>query len=559
MIHVREAMAPDVPAIREVFRSCYGTAYSDPNYSDERLLTKLVYSDDALLLVAEDTDSGQVLGTASVILEIGAYADLVGEFGRLAVRPEARNLGVGGLLMRERVRRVQDRLQVGVVEARVAHPYSLRIAEAHQFAPVGFLPLKWRLKDRESLALFARYFGNALELRRNHPRVIPEAHALAHLALQNCGLSPDAIVDEDSTAYPFGGSFELQELTTEGYSALLRIERGRVRRREVFGPMRLHYGFFKLQARKSRYLIAREEGRIAGAVGFTLDPVEKVVRIFELIALHDPVVRPLLGGLDRLCREDWGVQYVEVDVSADAPRMQRTLAELGFLPVAYIPALVFHEVERIDVVKMARLLVPPDISTHTLTPRVSELAEVVVRQFQSRALLSRIAHAVEELPLFRGLDRDQVHRLGGICTVSSFVPGERIFAEGQAGREMHLVLEGEVTIGVAGSPPPVGVVQAGECLGEISLLTAAPHSATATARTPVEVATLRHQELAELIRLRPDIGLHLYRNLAAGLGEKLKRSDACLAAHRDQESGVRSQEARAGGREGEDGVFSTSY
>jgi CRP-like cAMP-binding protein len=58
----------------------------------------------------------------------------------------------------------------------------------------------------------------------------------------------------------------------------------------------------------------------------------------------------------------------------------------------------------------------------------------------------------------------------------------------------------------------------------MSLLTGAPHSATATARTQVEAAVLGHRDLAELIRLRPDIGLQLYRNLAVGMGEKLKRS-----------------------------------
>jgi GNAT superfamily N-acetyltransferase len=524
MITVREARGPDVPAIRDIFLACYEGAYSDPHFSDEQLLTRLVYSDDALVLVAEDTATGKVLGTASVILEVGAYSDLVGEFGRLAVAPAARNQGIGKLLMRERVRRVENRLQVGLVEARVSHPYSIRIAAVHQFALVGFLPLKWVLTQRESLALHVRYFGNALELLNNHPRVIPEAYALAHLALENCGLPRDVIVDEESPPYPAAEGFQVQELTTEGYSTLLRIERGRVRHREIFGPLRLHYGFFKLQAKRSRYLIAREEGRVAGAIGFTVDPTEKVVRVFELIALHDHVIRFLLADLERLCRQDWDVAYVEVDVSAYAPRMQRTLLELNFLPAAYVPALVFHEVERLDVVKMVRLLVGVDVSTDTLAPRAGALANVVLRQFRSRAVLPRIAQAVRELPLFAGLNTEQVGRLAGVCAVSSFEPGEVIFWEGQAGGEMHVVLQGEVAIGMASAAIAVGLVGPGECLGEMSLLTAAPHSATATARTSVETAVMGHRDLTELIRLRPDIGLHLYKNLAVGMGEKLKRS-----------------------------------
>ena len=63
-------------------------------------------------------------------------------------------------------------------------------------------------------------------------------------------MKPDAIVDEEAVAYPPGSAYSLQELTTEGYAALLRIERGRVRNREIFGPLRLHYGLFLVQARK---------------------------------------------------------------------------------------------------------------------------------------------------------------------------------------------------------------------------------------------------------------------------------------------------------------------
>ncbi len=528
MITIREATGRDVPAIRETFLACYGTYYTDPRIYNELQLTRLVYSDSSLVLVAEEDETGRIVGTASVDLEVGAYSDLVGEFGRLAVHPAFRRQEVAKQLLSERLERVRDRLQVGLVEARLDPPYSLFNAEAQGFAVVGFLPMSWLLQRRESLALLASYFGDTLGLRKNHPRVIPEVHALSHLALDNCALRPDTVVDEDAVAYPSGGSFEFEELTADGYAALLRIERGRVRHREVFGPVRLHYGLFKLQARRSRYLIAREGGHIAGAVGFTHDPLGDSVRIFELIALRDEVIRPMLSDLVGMCREQWGVGYLEVDVSAYEPRMQRTLVELGFMPVAYIPALVFHEVERLDVVKMSHLMTSPDVSIDALTPRAKAMADAVLRQFRSREVQPRIVQAVQGLPLFGGLNAEQFNRLAGVCRLTSFEPGEAVFRQGQAGHEMHVVLQGEVAIALADSDAVVGVVRAGECLGEMSLLTAAAHSATATALSPIETAVLGHQDLAELIRLRPDIGLHLYKNLAVGMGEKLKRVDASL-------------------------------
>jgi predicted N-acetyltransferase YhbS len=97
MIIVREATGQDVPAIREIFLASYGTEYTDPRYYDDTLLTKLIYSEDSLLLVAQDTETGEVMGTASVDLEVGAHSDLVGEFGRLAVHPASRQRGIGKL------------------------------------------------------------------------------------------------------------------------------------------------------------------------------------------------------------------------------------------------------------------------------------------------------------------------------------------------------------------------------------------------------------------------------------------------------------------------------
>src|SRR6516165_6863555 len=103
MIDIRIARPADVAAIRAIFQACYGSDYPYAQFYDLEALTRLVYSDHQLLLVAEDTVSHQILGTASVVLEVGAFSDLIGEFGRLAVHPDARQAGVGRLLMNERL------------------------------------------------------------------------------------------------------------------------------------------------------------------------------------------------------------------------------------------------------------------------------------------------------------------------------------------------------------------------------------------------------------------------------------------------------------------------
>lgn len=526
MITIREATDLDAPAIRELFLATYGRDYPYSRYYDVSHIIRMVYSEDTLLLVAEDSETGQVIGTASVILEVGAYSDLVGEFGRLVVHPDARNRGAGKMLLEERLRRVEGRLHVGIVEARLAHPYTLKIAEKQQFAVVGFFPMKMKIVRRESLALMVRYFGEALDLRNNHPRLIPEVHPLAHQAMENCGLTFDGIVDEESAPYPQGEAFDLEELSTQGYAPLMRIERGRVRGREIFGPMRLHYGIFKIQSKQSTYLLARERGRIVGAAGIMVDPLDRTVRIFELISLNDHVIRFLLGEVEKLCREKLNVCFIELDVSAYSPRMQRTLLELGFLPVGYVPALVFHEVERLDVVKMAKLLCPLNLGEVCLNPEAQEVADIVLRGFRSRQVLPRIAQAVQEVPLFSSLNEEQRTRLAGSCTVGTFAKDEVIFRVDEPDTRMYILLQGDVAVHRPGADRPIAQVGAGECLGEVAMLTRSPHSATAIATTPVEAAVLNTDDLGDLVRMRPDIGVVIYKNLAVEIGTKLRRTSS---------------------------------
>jgi CRP-like cAMP-binding protein len=185
---------------------------------------------------------------------------------------------------------------------------------------------------------------------------------------------------------------------------------------------------------------------------------------------------------------------------------------------------VFHEVERLDVVKMVRLLPPLDVNTTALTTSARPIAEVVSRPFMNRTVLPRIARIARAMPLFAGLSGEQIERLASICSVCSFEPGAMLFEAGGTDGRFYLLLEGEVKITTGDSTDAVGAVKSGECVGEISLLTDAPHSASAAAQTCVEAALLPRAELGRLIRLRPDIGLQIYKNLALGLGEKLKRA-----------------------------------
>lgn len=524
-IEVREAREGDVGSVRELFMKAYGDDYPYRDFYDDTWLKKTVFGDHYYFLVA--TCGDRIVGTSAVYFDAGTQTDLLGEFGRLVVDPEFRGQGIGKLLMQHRIAFAQKRLHFGFIEGRTVHPYAQRIAAEHGFQAVGFLPLESLFRGRESLAVMARHFGAAQELRRNHPRITSSSFPLAALALRRMGLPNDLIVEDEVAAYPMHEEFEVRELEESRIAQVLRIERGRLTNCEVFGNMMLSYGFFALQAREARYLVALQDDTVVGAIGYVHDRVGKTVKILELIVVRDAVAGFLLAELDRRAREEMDIDFVGVTISAYSTRMQHTLEVLGFSPVAYCPAYVFRGTERLDAIRMAKLNVPFNLGDVELIPEVEEICDIVSRGFLDKRIGIEVDAIARMADLFDDLSEMQLRLFAGIGHLKTFEPGEVLFEQATPSTTFYLILEGEIDIEMNGAS--VAKVIGGETLGEISLLGRRDHSATAVAERLSHAAEFRHDDFQMLVSRYPRIGLRVYRNLARSLGGKLEATDMTVA------------------------------
>jgi CRP/FNR family transcriptional regulator, cyclic AMP receptor protein len=98
--------------------------------------------------------------------------------------------------------------------------------------------------------------------------------------------------------------------------------------------------------------------------------------------------------------------------------------------------------------------------------------------------------------------------------------GKVIFAQGDPGDVMYVVVEGQVQIMISGKL--VYTVRGGEILGEMALIDAAPRTATAIAKTQCVLIPIDEKRFGDLVARRPEFALHVMRILA----HRLRRMDS---------------------------------
>lgn len=100
--------------------------------------------------------------------------------------------------------------------------------------------------------------------------------------------------------------------------------------------------------------------------------------------------------------------------------------------------------------------------------------------------------------------------------------GQQLFAAGDVGDSMYVVLAGEVDLMIKGQV--IGVAQPGDILGEMALVEKLPRVATAVARTPVKLAAISERRFGYLVQNHPFFALHVMRVLA----QRLRRMDEMI-------------------------------
>jgi CRP/FNR family cyclic AMP-dependent transcriptional regulator len=122
-------------------------------------------------------------------------------------------------------------------------------------------------------------------------------------------------------------------------------------------------------------------------------------------------------------------------------------------------------------------------------------------------LLSRSSKIdlLKRIPLFSGCSRSELEAVARATAELRIDEGRVLMNEGETGRELVVVVDGEVVIERDGEQ--IAVKRSGDFVGELALVTGRPRTATVTAATELRILVLDGLAFDRLVRDVPTIAV----------------------------------------------------
>jgi CRP-like cAMP-binding protein len=137
------------------------------------------------------------------------------------------------------------------------------------------------------------------------------------------------------------------------------------------------------------------------------------------------------------------------------------------------------------------------------------------RIVNARDVLARVPFFAETL------DDGQLDALAATARRVDYDRGSTLMREGDSDDSLIVIAEGDVNVSVAGRPETVATLGEGDIVGEMSLLTGAPRSATVTVLRPVVAFEIGKADLEPLLIMSPS----LFERFAAVVEQRREELD----------------------------------
>ena len=135
---------------------------------------------------------------------------------------------------------------------------------------------------------------------------------------------------------------------------------------------------------------------------------------------------------------------------------------------------------------------------------------------------------LRSVPVLGGLEGHSLENLIDLLEERSFKPGESIFNEGELGRTMYVLREGEVEVSrksESGKKTVIVELGPGETFGEMTLVELQPRSATVVATKRCVTYSLTNMDLYHLYQRDNYAYVIILQNICRMLSRRLRKAD----------------------------------
>jgi hypothetical protein len=476
---------------------------------------------------------GRLQGSISFLKPWGPTGNPVANLGRNLIRPESVADGSAEALLHAAVKIATERGEMAVVRIAAMDNAQQILFENLGFVCVGFQPIKHLLQQRVGVLFYVRGASSVLVTRNPLSESLPQVSELSAAALENLHIPGNFAVRDGACGYPLQSDLNVHDASVDDYELWRAQAESANPPVEVSGRFNCGFGFLRLPVeRQPRAFLGQHQDKITAGMNGYFDEQDRCARITEAFCSDDLSMGALLAHVVKVMQQQSNAVYTEIDILASAPRLLKTAEQLGFVPVAYLPAFYCRHGRHSDVVKMIKLNVIYSLENGDFTAHARNIVQIVDRNFEDQKLGLAIINLLRPLSMFAGLGDGELRKIARLFVQKLFRPADQVFARGESGNEAYVVLRGKISIQLEQHAPPIAQLGDGKIFGELAFLDGAPRAAFAVASQPSILLVVKRDSFADLCRREPTLGMIVMRNLAQDLAIKLRGVNDTLSGGR---------------------------
>lgn len=144
--------------------------------------------------------------------------------------------------------------------------------------------------------------------------------------------------------------------------------------------------------------------------------------------------------------------------------------------------------------------------------------------------ISEIEQVLQSCEFFKGLEPGIIQKIGNLCQVETYEPGEYVFRQGDYGENLYVIAEGHVFLerttdmGTRKGSVVIGMLGKGRVFGCWSTLLDEPHNlmSSATCQRRTRVVAMKGSDLRKLMLGSTELGFRVLERLCFLLRDRIQ-------------------------------------